>query len=281
LTYTTDRYGITANAGYFDGIDDYIRIPSHPSLNLQQAITLNFWMQIDGAITEEAYVLSHGSWENRWKISMLTEGLLRWTIKTDKGVVDLDSKTVLKADTLYNVCVTYNGAKAEIYINGKLNSAENWTGLMATTAFDLTIAQHMPGDNQYNYCGILDDIRIYNRALDAGEIMALYDISSGIHGNGVGKKPTETRLLPAYPNPFNAGTTIQYDLHKNSQVSIIVYNMRGQIVGTLVNAQQTAGTKTVFWNGCDAAGIPAASGIYIIVLHAGNIMERQKMLLLR
>ncbi len=281
VTYTADRFGNPGSAGYFDGIDDFIRIPVHPTLIFQEAITLNFWMQIDGAISDEAYILSHGSWENRWKISLLNDGRLRWTIKTSNGVVDVDSKTKFTADSLYNVCVSYNGVQAAIYINGTANAAVNWTGLITSTGFDLTIAQRFPGDNQYNYPGILDDIRIYNKALSAMEIKALYDIPVTIHKNGNTQIPASTRLLPVFPNPFNTGTIIQYELKDQTQVTIYIYNSLGQIVTTLVDAKQSPGTGKILWNGYDDSGRTVASGIYFIVLQTGDTMNKQKIILLR
>ncbi|UCF64882.1 MAG: laminin G, partial [bacterium] len=90
-----DRLGNPNSAYYFDGVNDYIRVPNHDSLNFRQSMTVNFWMNISQLYTREAFPISHGSWENRWKVSIIPDHKLRWTIKTDNpgnnGIIDLDT----------------------------------------------------------------------------------------------------------------------------------------------------------------------------------------------
>jgi hypothetical protein len=77
--------------------------------------------------------------------------------------------------------------------------------------------------------------------------------------------PSAFRLLPNYPNPFNARTSISYDIPIRSDVTLEIYDLLGREVETLVNANQSPGTYTVSW---DAAGFP--TGIYFYRLSAGE-----------
>lgn len=94
-------------------------------------------------------------------------------------------------------------------------------------------------------------------------------------------QPSNIALKQNYPNPFNPTTTITYDLQKNSNVMLKIYNLSGQEVKTLVDENQSAGTKQVIWNGKDNNGAQVASGIYLYKLHVGNVVQAKKMILLK
>jgi hypothetical protein len=82
--------------------------------------------------------------------------------------------------------------------------------------------------------------------------------------------PKELRLKPNYPNPFNAETTILFDLPSAQRVRLIIYNILGQPVRVLLDAVEAPGFKKVQWNGRDDNGRLVGSGIYYIKLEAGN-----------
>ena len=79
-----------------------------------------------------------------------------------------------------------------------------------------------------------------------------------------------------YPNPFNPVTTIEYQIPRQSDVELNVYNTLGQNVDTLVSENQPPGIYKVQWN---ASGVP--SGVYYYQFRAGQIRKTRKMLLLR
>jgi len=93
--------------------------------------------------------------------------------------------------------------------------------------------------------------------------------------------PLPFKLLQNTPNPFTTLTTIGYDVPGEDRVTIDVYNVLGQRVMRLVNARKTGGRHTIDWNGNDAHGRPASSGIYFYRIEwAGQTLSR-KMILLR
>jgi hypothetical protein len=84
-----------------------------------------------------------------------------------------------------------------------------------------------------------------------------------------------------YPNPFNAGTVISYSLKRDCHVEVVITNILGQAVATVVDTYQTAGNQSVTWNGTDQHGQPVASGIYFYRVQAGTDSQIRKMVLLR
>ncbi|MCW8849313.1 MAG: LamG domain-containing protein, partial [Melioribacteraceae bacterium] len=126
-SFTRDRFGNDNSALIFDGINDNVRISSNSLLNFTKSMSINYWMKIGELYEREQYVLSHGNWERRWKIS-ISNNRLRFTIKTTVGIVDLDSETILVKNTLYNITALYSGSELEIYINGKLDAFKYHSG---------------------------------------------------------------------------------------------------------------------------------------------------------
>lgn len=92
--------------------------------------------------------------------------------------------------------------------------------------------------------------------------------------------PGQFTLEQNYPNPFNPGTTIVYRLAQNSTVSLVIYNLTGQKVRTLVkNQKQAAGAYQVVWDGRDETGHAVSAGIYFYRLTAGEFFRTRKMVL--
>jgi hypothetical protein len=274
-----DRFGNPNSAYYFDGVDDYVRVPNQPSLNFREAITVNLWMKVGEFFSREAYPISHGNWENRWKIS-ITNKRVRWTVKTDtsanNGIKDLDSQSELVLDSLYMVTALFDGLNFEIYLNGVLNGNTTWGGRILATTIDLAIGQHLPGQNGFNFKGVLDDIRIFNRALTQTEIQDLYNETTGIKDLQSSLVPGQYGLWQNYPNPFNPVTTIRFVIPKTQHVTLKIYDVIGREVAALVDEKLTAGSFAVEWNARNNA-----SGVYYYRLQAEDFKQTRKMILLR
>ncbi len=275
----SDRFGNSGSAYFFDGDNDFVRVTNSAGLNFQSAITINFWMNINSFFDREQYPISHGNWERRWKVSVSGDRL-RWTIKTANGITDLDSETILESNKNYNVTALYSGADMEIYINGKLDAFKFWSGNLEATNMDLTIGQATPSENQYNFNGILDDIRIYDYALPLDEIKNLYDIETSIHSDKNSEIIVENFLFQNYPNPFNSETIIKFQLNNTSSVKLELFDFLGQKVKTLMDEEKTSGIYSVKWDGRTGSGIKAGSGIYFLRMQTGNFRSSRKMVLL-
>ncbi len=99
--------------------------------------------------------------------------------------------------------------------------------------------------------------------------------------NSSAEVPAEFRLYQNYPNPFNPVTVIRYSIPANiksqsSDVKLIIYNLLGEEISTLVNEKQISGNYSVEFNG---ASLP--TGVYFYKLEAGNFQESKRMILLK
>lgn len=95
------------------------------------------------------------------------------------------------------------------------------------------------------------------------------------------KLPKDFVLFQNYPNPFNPSTTIAYQLPKDSQVKVEIYNVQGQRIRTLVDSRQAAGLHSIQWHGIDGRGQEVSSGVYFYRLEASEFVVVRKLLLLR
>ncbi|MBI9070396.1 MAG: T9SS type A sorting domain-containing protein [Melioribacteraceae bacterium] len=278
--YTQDRYGNFTEALLFDGEDDNVTVANSNKLNFINGISVNFWIYINEFYDRESYPISHGNWENRWKAS-ITNNKLRWTIKTSSGIVDLDSETILESKKWCFVSLQYDGDDVELYINNSLDSFTHWTGTLNTTSIDLTIGQAMPTNKEYNFNGKLDDIRIFDYALSVGEIGNLFNLNTSIYDEAEVILPTNSLLKQNFPNPFNGQTHINFYLKSDSFIELLIYDVLGKEVRSLIAKEMSSGWYDLTWDSKDDKGRCLASGVYLYRIKTNDFIQTKKMLLLQ
>ncbi len=92
--------------------------------------------------------------------------------------------------------------------------------------------------------------------------------------------PRRMALLAGAPNPFHASTLIAFDLTATRDVRLVVYDVAGHLVRTLVRGSRDAGRHHMAWSGEDDGGRRAAPGLYFIRLDAGEFHASQRVVLL-
>ena len=117
--------------------------------------------------------------------------------------------------------------------------------------------------------GVLVDL---SGALDAVSIVEVGDLKLG---------PTSFKLEQNVPNPFNPATTIAYEIPQAGPVRLVVYNLLGQQVKTLVDETVDAGAYTAVWDGRDALGNAVASGVYMYRMEGNGFSQVRRMLFLK
>ena len=120
-------------------------------------------------------------------------------------------------------------------------------------------------DNQKQVSDNMGRIRI---------LAAVEDISTGA-------LPTQFRLLPNHPNPFNPETRIVFHLPRRSEIKLEIFNTMGKLVKVLDQGSRAAGIYAATWHSCDESGRPVSSGTYLCRLQAEGQQFIQKMLLMR
>ena len=93
--------------------------------------------------------------------------------------------------------------------------------------------------------------------------------------------PHKLFLSQNYPNPFNPSTTLSYELPNDSHVRIIIYDMLGRKIKSLINTEQSAGYHSLRWDATNDIGEVISAGMYIYTIQAGEFRDTKKMILLR
>ena len=176
-----------------------------------------------------------------------------------------------------HIAVSMDGENVTFYKNGV-----NIETLPYTYGTGYNARIHMGsagnGDGSYRevdaYNGALDDVRFYSRKLTDQEILAIYQPTAIEEKSS--PVPARFELAQNFPNPFNPTTQIHYSLGKNTNVEIVVYDLIGNKVATLVDGFQNIGTHKVVW---DASGFSA--GVYIYQLKTEDFIQSKKMILVK
>jgi hypothetical protein len=222
---TTGANGIENSAYRFPSSSDYIYTPNDIRLNFQDKIAICFWVKPDALPSTEQYIISHGSYQDRYKISITPEKKIRWTVKTNNGVVDLDADSVLEIGKFVYVTAMYTGYSMELYLNGNLSAFTPMTGKIQTTSQNITIARPDDTTSDYNFTGTVDEVRIYDNELSQQLIKLLpstFSLKTSI---------TDTTSTPfmIYPNPFTNEFIITLPTDEKAS-KIQVYNLLGKLV---------------------------------------------------
>lgn len=93
--------------------------------------------------------------------------------------------------------------------------------------------------------------------------------------------PSAFSLAQNYPNPFNPSTSIHYDLPKAGHVRLVIYDVLGRRICTLVDRREPAGRLQTSWDGLDERGVPVAGGLYFCRMQAGEFSSVIKMVFVK
>lgn len=169
--------GQISGALSFDGTDDRVDLGSMDVSG--SAITISAWMRADDFDVSDARLVSKASGVNEadhyWMLSTINTAGLRFRLKTDGTTSTLISAdNVVASGQWYHVSVVYDGLEMKIYRNAELVASTPKTGNISTSgAVPAAIGDQPQGARAFD--GLIDDVRIYNRALSSADIKALYD----------------------------------------------------------------------------------------------------------
>jgi hypothetical protein len=190
-TITTDRFGNTNSAYHFNGVYQYMRIPNKASINFKNEITLSVWVRPTGfykGICHASQLISKGggnynpgNYALRFDDALFSGGrgcdggkcdTLHQNFRGTGTVLKPYGGDFIKKNKWYNVLYTNDGKIARLYINCELKYSVPFPETF-TNGEDLFLGKSDDDFFPFWLNGDLDDIRIYNRALNAGEITAL------------------------------------------------------------------------------------------------------------
>lgn len=227
---TFGRIGIGTS---FDG-NDYITISDNNSLDITSTITLSAWIKTpaslvnygtiigkrDASASEANYVLRTGTGATNDELEFYFYANSSWQVYTT-------SATNLATNTWYHIAVTYNGSTPVIYVNGiaQASSCTSGTCNVAMVADTNALSIGRPGDYGAQYwSGIIDSVKIFNRALSAGEVSAEYNSLHGAKHAETPSSPTSSWITGAQKNPNQQplGKALDFPYSDNSHDMIFV-----------------------------------------------------------
>ncbi|MDP2884624.1 MAG: T9SS type A sorting domain-containing protein [Ignavibacteria bacterium] len=201
----------------------------------------------------------------------------------------------IKASFDYDMDGVLEGATVEVQgLMDKLKAKLplDATGEPVTMNTDSMIVKNYATTNKLNYPSLIASLWNYN--------YVSHDMSLGVHNTkyavallraslglvtGVEIDPIPIpktfELSQNYPNPFNPTTEIRFDIPKTSNVKMVVYDIMGRVVKTLVDQKMETGSHRISWNGRDLAGNTVSSGVYFYHISADGFAATKKMTLMK
>ncbi|HIC36455.1 MAG TPA: T9SS type A sorting domain-containing protein, partial [Candidatus Marinimicrobia bacterium] len=169
-----------------------------------------------------------------------------------------------------------------IYLDDNCESTISDDGILTvdnlTYVLDVFEASHT-GTNNDNMPSIVNGRLHFLIDGDTFDLSSHYDFVS-VDGDP-NQIPEKIALFQNYPNPFNPMAMIKYDLPKLTHVSLIIYDLNGKEIQTLVNEKQNQGKKHVAWMGLNDQGKPMPTGLYFYRLETPEFSKSFKMVYLK
>ncbi len=132
----------------------------------------------------------------------------------------------------------------------------------------------------YGYAGEWPQGLLRENAATLGDL-TLASVPDAVDRPDASGGPVSFGLGRNYPNPFNPGTVIPFDVAERSAVRIDIVDLSGRRVKTLTDGMVEPGRHTAAWDGRTAQGAPAPSGVYLVRLRAGDRVHHGKITLIR
>ena len=216
-TLTADRFGNVNSAYSFNGSSDYIEVVNNASLTFTTAVSFSFWINIPDVsfntvgLPERAPIgkqrnsnTSGIAFETNDKIG--TAGTPQFYLSSGSSPVQYEDATALGLNTWVHLVGTYDGTTLKLYSNNVLIGTS--TGSLNLSSITQNLFFGKEGALGRFFKGKLDDIRIYNRAINACDVDSLFNepnaFSTGI------TEQTNSNSIKIYPNPSNKNLTIDF-----------------------------------------------------------------------
>tara|TARA_B110000014_G_C20113734_1_gene587519 strand:+ start:381 stop:2417 length:2037 start_codon:yes stop_codon:yes gene_type:complete len=258
---TVSALDATAIAQYAIEIIDALPVVDTQNLTGGGTIFINETMFQPGELLEVPVMLTNGN------------NLLSFEIDLSYESDAITLESITWSDLIGHFTIEENYEGGSIKVAGLGTEPDGEEGVFATVSlfiassftdesFDVTINKY-----RINESDPIEDV-----------VVTFTNSALGIDENTI---PTVYALHQNYPNPFNPSTQVNYDLPERGSVQIMIYDLMGRKVKTLINNEQNAGFKNIQWNATNNRNEPVSAGLYLYTIQAGEFRQTKKMVLLK
>ena len=238
----------------FDGVNDYVSVADANSLDLTAGMTLEAWVQLDTVSSWRTAILKEKPGSDIYSLyaSNATNSPQGAVMRSTGAVVWTGAPPPLSAGTWTHLAVTYDGATLRVYRNGAQSASATGAGSIQTSTGALRIGGNLIWGEYTD--GRIDEVRIYNRALSAGEITS--DMTKPVVG-GSPPPPDATPPSVAVSAPApgaNVSGTIPVSANASDDVGVV--GVQFTLDGANLGAEDTSAPYSVSWNTTTASDGP-------------------------
>jgi hypothetical protein len=177
-SFAEDRKAASESAVLFTNDGHRIRIPDSPGLDLTTQLTLCAWVRLDGVRSDFQEIIAkwydNGSSSWSYELAVPENSAAPAFVLVVGGRQVLSSSEALTTGQWTFVVGTFDGSKANIYVNGKQRGEAAWPGVVNQGTAPLMIGAHDSASDRNQFYGAIDEVRIYNRALNSNEVEQLH-----------------------------------------------------------------------------------------------------------
>ena len=200
------------NAMEFDGINDYIQIPNAAALQPTAALSICAWVRGDAWSSGDNVdlILRKGEGNpNNWQLS-ITNGKVALSLDAhdaQNGNGNAYGTTTLQTGRWYHVVGTWDGKTMRIYVDGAVDNGNGKikNGAIGTDTRPVYLGGRAGGDSHDRFDGLLDDVRLYNRALSGSEIRVIMNEAIAADAQATPRLLTQYDFMEVKPNPALVG----------------------------------------------------------------------------
>ena len=242
---TTDRNGNANTSYYFDGVDDFIEVPNNASVTLTNDLSMSAWVNTNGSNGQNYQsIISKRETYWTWEYNMILSyhnGIIHDTKLLTSRALGIGNQEQAFTTTPYTTLnwefwtVVYSSGQVSLYKNGILDQTQPFTLVPNEQICPLLFGKNTLVDNSEQFLGAIDDIGIWNRALNEQEITNLYNAS--ICSNSLTISPAANQIQTGITANFTATTS-------DANPSFIWQSDFGQGYVTLNNYGNYSGVNT-------------------------------------
>ncbi len=231
----------------FDGLNDLLQIANHPSLNISNAFTIEFWLKTDKPAQNWSRILDEVRlWNNA---------------RTNQEIVATMNKTMVGDEPGLAACYSFDEGSGQYAGDRTANANHGWLG----------------GSNlieQGDPTWVVSDRPVIVPSLQPTAPPAQEPENASL-------QPEIFTLHANYPNPFNSQTTIRFVLPESRTVRLAIYDVSGRLVKTLAEGSCNAGEHSVVWDGLNEMGEATSSGVYFYRITAGDWSATRRLVMVK